>query len=169
MLGEEAMLPYCHNLSLFVLYIFEICSPYCGCRYFMDPNDDFEGDVQVQGAIVRRLKVMHLLVVLRETLAVYIVASHEEGRRKGNKKRRDTCPFYKCIIHYNHRDFHDQIRMSRAAFFRLAEILREKGSIQDTVNISLEEQLMMFLHTLGHNLRNCKIGHNFGHSGEIVS
>ena len=37
------------------------------------------------------------------------------------------------------------------------------------VNMKLEEQLVMFLHTLGHNLRNRKIGHNFDHSGETVS
>ena len=132
MLGEEVILPYYHNLSLFVLYISEICSPYCGSRYFMDPNDDVEDDVQVQGAIVRRLKVMHLLVVLLATLAMYIVASYEEGRRQGHKQRRVACPFYKCIIHSNHTYCHDQICMSRVAFFCLAEILREKGCIQDT-------------------------------------
>lgn len=27
----------------------------------------------------------------------------------------------------------------------------------------------MFLHTLGHNMRNRKIAHNFGHSGETAS
>ena len=48
-------------------------------------------------------------------------------------------------------------------------ILREKGSIQDMINMKMEEQLVMFLHTLVHNLRNHKIGHNFGHSGETVS
>ena len=37
------------------------------------------------------------------------------------------------------------------------------------INMKLEEQIVMFLHTLGHNLRNRKIGHNFGHSGETVS
>ena len=119
----------------------------------MDPNDGVEDDVQVQGSIVRRFKVMSLLVVLFATLAMYIVASYEEGRRRGHKRRRATCPFYKRIIHSNHIDCHDQIHMSRVAFFRLAEILREKGSIQDTINITLEEQLVMFLHTLGHKFK----------------
>ena len=59
--------------------------------------------------------------------------------------------------------------MSRGAFFHLVTILREKGSITNTVHLKLEEQLVMFLHTLGHNLRNCKIAHNFGHSGETIS
>ena len=59
--------------------------------------------------------------------------------------------------------------MTRGAFFKLANILRERGTIKDTINMKLEEQLVMFLHTLGHNLRNRKIGHNFGHSRETVS
>ena len=37
------------------------------------------------------------------------------------------------------------------------------------IHLKLEEQLVMFLHTLGHNLRNRKIAHNFGRSGETVS
>ena len=59
--------------------------------------------------------------------------------------------------------------MSRRAFFCLADILRQKGSITNTMHLTLEEQLVMFLHTLGHNLRNRKIAHNFGHSGETIS
>ena len=59
--------------------------------------------------------------------------------------------------------------MSRGVFIHLVGILRQKNKIRDTLNIRLEEQLVMFLHTLGHNLRNRKIGHNFGHSGETVS
>ena len=59
--------------------------------------------------------------------------------------------------------------MSRGAFFKLANILRKKGSIEDTLNIIVEEQLVMLLHTLGHNLRNYKIAQNFGHSGETIN
>ena len=59
--------------------------------------------------------------------------------------------------------------MSRVAFFRLATILRQKGRIEDTPNLTLEEQLVMFLHTIGHNLMNRKIGHSFDHFGETVS
>ena len=66
-------------------------------------------------------------------------------------------------------DCHCQIHMTRGAFFKLANILRERGTIKDTINMKLEEQLVIFLNTLGHNLRNRKIGHNFGHSGETVS
>src|SRR5271156_6337664 len=59
--------------------------------------------------------------------------------------------------------------MSRGAFFHLATILRLKGSLIDMIHLTLEEQLVMFLHTIGHNLRNRKIAHNFGHLGETIS
>ena len=59
--------------------------------------------------------------------------------------------------------------MSKQAFFHLVDILRQEGSIKNMMQLSLEEQLVMFLHTLGHNLRNRKIAHNFGHSGETIS
>lgn len=59
--------------------------------------------------------------------------------------------------------------MSRTTFFSLARILRLKGSLRDMIHLKLEEQLVMFLHTLRHNLRNRKIAHNFGHSEETVS
>ena len=130
---------------------------------------DLIDGIEVHGAIVRKIKIMRMLVVLLATLAVYIVASSQEARRHRRKRRRVACPFYNRIIHSNNTDCHDQIWMSRVAFFWLANILRQKGSIQDTTNITLEEQLVMFLHTLGHNLRNQKIGHNFAHSGETVS
>jgi hypothetical protein len=59
--------------------------------------------------------------------------------------------------------------MTRTTFFHLSTILRQKGIIGDSCDITLEEKLVMFLHTLGHNLRNRKIAHNFGHSRETVS
>ena len=126
-------------------------------------------DIEIQGAIVKKIKVMRLLAVLLASLAVIIVASHEEARSKRRKRKRPLRPFYQRIIHSNNTDCHDQIRMSRVAFFRLATILRQKGRIEDTPNLTLEEQLVMFLHTIGHNLRNRKIGHNFDHSGKTVS
>ena len=134
----------------------------------MDEIDDID-DIQVQGAIVKKVKVMGMLVVLLSTLATFIVASFEEARIHKCKQRRAAYPFYKRIIQSSNTDCHDQLRMSQAALFHLAEILRQQGNIQDTVNITLQEQLVMFLHILGHNLRNHKIGHNFGHSGETLS
>lgn len=48
-------------------------------------------------------------------------------------------------------------------------MIRQKGLLKDTLGVSLEEQLVMFLHTLGHNVRNRAIGSRFCRSGETVS
>ena len=87
---------------------------------------DLIDDIEVQGHIVRKIKVMHLLVVLLASIAVVIVASSQEARRDRHKRRRAACPLYKRIIHSSNTDCHDQICMSRVAFFWLAKILRLK-------------------------------------------
>ncbi|XP_058072322.1 uncharacterized protein LOC131221170 [Magnolia sinica] len=62
-----------------------------------------------------------------------------------------------------------QLRMRRNTFFRLCNLMRKKGLLNDTRMICMEEQLAMFLHTLGHNATNRAIGSRFSHSGETVS
>ena len=130
---------------------------------------DLANDWRIHGLIARKNRLILAIVTSLVTLAISIAAFAHEARVGRHKRRRDVIPFYKCIIHSNETNCHDQIRMSRRAFFFLAKILRTNRSIKDTLNILLEEQLVMFLHTLGHNLRNCKIAHNFGHSGETIS
>ncbi|WVZ57253.1 LOW QUALITY PROTEIN: hypothetical protein U9M48_007658 [Paspalum notatum var. saurae] len=51
-----------------------------------------------------------------------------------------------------------QLRMRKAVFWKLSARLRDASLLQDTIHVSVEEQLAMFLHTVGHNLRNCVIG-----------
>ena len=62
-----------------------------------------------------------------------------------------------------------QLRMRKDVFWKLSSHLRDAGLLRDTIHVSVEEQLAMFLHTVGHNLRNCVIGFYFKRSGETVS
>jgi hypothetical protein len=41
--------------------------------------------------------------------------------------------------------------------------------LEDTIYSSVAQQFAIFLHTIGHNVRNRIIGGNFGRSGEVVS
>jgi len=43
------------------------------------------------------------------------------------------------------------LRMSRAPFFALYDLFRQRGLVLDTINSSVEEQVAMFLHVVGHN------------------
>ncbi|WOL16608.1 hypothetical protein Cni_G25396 [Canna indica] len=61
------------------------------------------------------------------------------------------------------------IRMKRVTFFKLCDCLRERNLLHDTLNVTLEEQVAVFLHIVGHNVRNRVVGHNFMRSEETVS
>ena len=130
---------------------------------------DLMKNKHILGHVAKKRRVVCALVVGLAAFVASIAATAEEGKRAICKRKRDEIPFYKRVIFSNETDCHDQIQMSKRAFFHLADILREKGTIKNTLNLTLEEQLVMFLHTLGHNLRNRKIAHNFGHSGETIS
>ncbi|XBH58001.1 hypothetical protein VPH35_079513 [Triticum aestivum] len=58
----------------------------------------------------------------------------------------------------------NMLRFERAAFFRLCGILRDRKLLEDSPHLSVEQQLAMFLHTIGHNLRNRVISANFARS-----
>jgi hypothetical protein len=55
------------------------------------------------------------------------------------------------------------IRFKRKSFFRLCQLLRERTLLRDTVHVCIEEQLAIFLNTVGHNLKNRVVGTNFMH------
>lgn len=47
--------------------------------------------------------------------------------------------------------------------------MRQKGYMRDTLHITIKEQLLMFLHTMGHNQHNRVITHNFLRSSDTAS
>ena len=55
----------------------------------------------------------------------------------------------------------NMLRFERAAFFCLCGILRDRNLLEHSPHLSVEQQLAMFLHTVGHNLRNRVISANF--------
>jgi len=48
----------------------------------------------------------------------------------------------------------DYLRMHKGTFFLLAKIMRESYILQDTIHVSIEKQLAMFLHIVGHKSKN---------------
>jgi hypothetical protein len=61
------------------------------------------------------------------------------------------------------------LRLKRVPFFRLCQVLPERSLFRDTLHVCVEEQVAMFLNTVGHNLKNRLVGTNFTRSGETVS
>ncbi|KAF6141477.1 hypothetical protein GIB67_000858, partial [Kingdonia uniflora] len=46
------------------------------------------------------------------------------------------------------------LRMGREPFHRLCALIKDRDLLRDTRNCNVEEQLMRFLHILGHNVRH---------------
>ena len=61
------------------------------------------------------------------------------------------------------------LRLGKAAFFRFCNLFRTRGLLVDTIHMCVEQQVAMFLNTVGHNLRNRLVGTNYDRSGETVS
>nr|XP_020165190.1 putative nuclease HARBI1 [Aegilops tauschii subsp. strangulata] len=61
------------------------------------------------------------------------------------------------------------LRMKRAPFARLVETFRSRGLLQDSINTSVEEQVAMFLHVVGHNQRFRVVHNMFRRSMETIS
>nr|DAD43516.1 TPA_asm: hypothetical protein HUJ06_001746 [Nelumbo nucifera] len=62
-----------------------------------------------------------------------------------------------------------QIRMRKPCFDSLCHLLVTHSGLRPTINMSIEEQVAMILHTIGHNERNNVIHATFGRSQETVS
>jgi len=46
------------------------------------------------------------------------------------------------------------LRLSKASFSRFCKLFRDRGLLQDTIHMCVEQQVAMFLNTVGHNLKN---------------
>ncbi|WVZ83599.1 hypothetical protein U9M48_030730, partial [Paspalum notatum var. saurae] len=63
----------------------------------------------------------------------------------------------------------NMLRMRRAPFFSLCNLLRERNLLRDNLHCCVEEQVAMFLHIVGHNQRFRVIHPNWRRSIETVS
>ena len=58
----------------------------------------------------------------------------------------------------------EELRMDRAAFFRLCEMLKTIARLEDTANMLVDEQVAIFLHVLAHHVKNRTMKKRFGRS-----
>jgi hypothetical protein len=63
----------------------------------------------------------------------------------------------------------NMLRLNRASFFHYSKLFWDRGLLEDTIHMCVEQQVAMFLHTTGHNIRNIVAATNFGRSGKTVS
>jgi hypothetical protein len=62
-----------------------------------------------------------------------------------------------------------ELRMRKAIFHKLCGHFRSRGLLVDTLHVTVEEQIAMFMHIVGHKWCNRSVGFEFFRSGETVS
>ena len=72
------------------------------------------------------------------------------------------------ILHGSERHCVNQIRIKPIAFHHLCHILIEGEHVCPTIHMSVTEQVLMFCHIIGHNVRFHVIGSRFHSSTETV-
>lgn len=90
----------------------------------------------------------------------YAPMSAMDEERKANLNKIYNCNDVECV---------SMLRMRRAPFFNLCNLFRDRNLLRDTIHSSVEEQVVMFLHVVGHNQRFRVIHQNFRRSNETVS
>jgi hypothetical protein len=54
------------------------------------------------------------------------------------------------------------------SFVELCKILSKKNLVRETINVSIKEQVVIFLHTIGHNVRFRVVAGRFHRSVETI-
>ena len=72
------------------------------------------------------------------------------------------------ILHGSERHCVSQIRMKPIAFHPLCHILTEGEHVRPIIHMSVTEQVLIFCHIIGHNVRFHVIGSRFHRSTETV-
>lgn len=73
------------------------------------------------------------------------------------------------IYHCDDRRYVELLRMRRAPFFQLCSLFRTRELLRDSINCNIEEQVAMFLITVGHNQRFRVLTPVFRRSLETIS
>jgi hypothetical protein len=63
----------------------------------------------------------------------------------------------------------NMLRLTKGSFIQFCDLIRERGLLQHTVHMGVEQQVAMFLHIIGHNVKNGVVNTNFSRSSETVS
>ncbi|KAF3795471.1 hypothetical protein EJ110_NYTH04770 [Nymphaea thermarum] len=92
-----------------------------------------------------------------------------QSRELFHPYRNDGSQFIDHIIKGQPRNCLDLLCMDRYSFITLCNILKEKNLVENGREISIEEQVAMFLFTVGHNECNHACQNTFQHSGQTIS
>eukprot|EP00268_Persea_americana_P037053 TRINITY_DN3664_c2_g1_i1.p1 TRINITY_DN3664_c2_g1~~TRINITY_DN3664_c2_g1_i1.p1 ORF type:complete len:165 (-),score=13.40 TRINITY_DN3664_c2_g1_i1:3660-4154(-) len=106
----------------------------------------------------------------REQMLV-LASKYDSSKRKFKKRTRDLAraKFSTTLINGSDSECISQLRMDTSTFRLLCQILRDKKLLRDTRQVSIEEAVAEFMHTIAHSVRNMTNSVRFFRSGETIS
>ncbi|KAJ6841877.1 uncharacterized protein M6B38_304435 [Iris pallida] len=123
--------------------------------------------------LIIQLDMMDRLLLLMTMIFIMIILE-----LKATRKRKWEDAYKRHIVRHvnlnrivfeNDRLCIENIRMDRRTFHNLCHMVRETGRLEPTKNMTIEEQLAIFLHILAHDVKNRIIQRQLMRSGETVS
>lgn len=119
--------------------------------------------------INRRIAFFSAFLVAYWTWIIYKRKNSDPIRYSLLEKNRERIVYLQKLYCGEERHCICELHMGKTVFFKLCHKLRSMGALRDTWHCTVEEQIAMFLTTVGHHKKNGDIGFHFTRSGETVS
>lgn len=104
---------------------------------------------------------------------VISMARHRHMRALNRPKYTLSCSsglkFMRELVYDSDITCHNYLRMDRASFTKLCDILHTTGKLSSTKYLQIDEQVAIFLYVLAHHVKNRVIVLQFRRSGETIS
>ena len=117
----------------------------------------------------RKLAFMVACMVAYWAVITCLINKSSPVRYSILERNRDRMKYLEKLYCGQDSDCVNLLRMSKHGFFKLCDKFRSMDALRDTWHCTVEEQVAMFLQTVGHKKKNRDIKFHFTRSGETVS
>ena len=120
-------------------------------------------------------KIVFLHTVAMTVITVLLLWDYHCKHKRIKKRKRvhesslSGHEFTQYLISSNPRNSYDLLRMRTDVFLELCDLLKRERLLRATKRVSVEEQVAIFLATVGHSQRNRVMQIQFQHSGQTIS
>jgi hypothetical protein len=144
------------------MIIFYQCHPVIFARaHTMDPNDFRRRVLQIS-------IIAGIILLLYAKEAILLYASRFDKLPQHNSRLSGQQWIDELIAGHDGR-FYNELGMHKHVFWSLLSVLRENAGLCDTMHVSCEEQLAIFLHYARRGLSNRALQERFQRSADTIS
>ncbi|RLN11362.1 hypothetical protein C2845_PM09G14810 [Panicum miliaceum] len=119
--------------------------------------------------INRKIAFFSAFILAYWTLVIYRSNSSDPIRYSLLERNKERMKYLQKIYCGEEKHCIAELQMGKSVFFKLCHKLRTMGAHRDTWHCTVEEQIVMFLTTVGHHKKNSDISFHFTRCGETVS